>query len=197
MHVQRSLSSILSLSLCGLGVACNGSSGDTEAGSDTQTSITSASASSTTTTSTTGSTTEVSSESDTGPTGSGTTGEVCDVESCPDGVCVAGVCCGVNQACGDICCEGDAVCSFQQCQVPGATCVDATDCGETEYCEYTLGEEREPPDPMCMGGASLATGKCLPTPPECENGVEPDPDAITCLVPCEVKPRVDEFAIEL
>jgi hypothetical protein len=117
--------------------------------------------------------------------------------TCPDGVCLGGVCCGVNQACGDICCEGSAVCSFQECQVPGASCVDATDCAETEYCEYTLGEEREPPDPMCMGGASLATGKCLPTPPECENGVEPDPDAITCLAPCEVKPPVDDFAIEL
>ncbi|MCA9660988.1 MAG: hypothetical protein KC486_21785, partial [Myxococcales bacterium] len=197
MHVQRSLSSILSLSICGLGLGCNGGSETTEAGSDTQTSITSASASTTTTT--TGSTTEVSSESDaTSSTGSGTdTGPTCDEMTCPDGVCLGGVCCGVDQACGDVCCEGGAVCSFQECQVPGATCVDATDCAETEYCEYTLGEEREPPDPMCMGGASLATGKCLPKPPECEDGVEPDPDAITCLVPCEVMPPVDDFAIEL
>ncbi|MCA9638287.1 MAG: VCBS repeat-containing protein, partial [Myxococcales bacterium] len=175
-----------------LALACHGP----DAGeSETQTTITTVSATQTTTS---GSTTDVS----TGTETLATTGPLPDMgpsceATCEDGVCIDGVCCPTELVCGAICCGGGEVCSFQKCVVPGATCVDATDCPEDNYCEYTLGEEREPPDPMCMGGASLATGKCLPQPPECEEGVEPDPDAITCLAQCEVKPPVDDFAIEL
>jgi hypothetical protein len=41
---------------------------------------------------------------------------------------------------------------------------------------------------MCQGGADLATGKCLPKPPECAPGMDPDPDALDCLPSCEVIP---------
>ena len=117
-------------------------------------------------------------------------------ETCEDGVCVGEVCCPINQACTDTCCGMGEVCSFQQCVVPGNVCVDATDCAEGEYCEYTLGEAEMPP--MCMGGVSLATGKCLPQPPECPDGVEPmEGEPITCLPKCEVKPPVDDFGIVL
>ena len=117
-------------------------------------------------------------------------------ETCMDGVCVGETCCPINQACTDTCCGMGEVCSFQQCVVPGAVCVDATDCPDGFYCEYTLGEEEKPP--MCMGGVSLATGKCLPQPPECPDGVEPmEGEPITCLPKCEVKPPVDDFGIVL
>jgi len=167
-------------------------------GSDTQTSITTATLSPTT--STTGSATLVVSESESSSaTMSGSTTEVgppCAL-TCEDGVCIDNVCCKADLVCGDVCCPGTEVCSFQECLAPGDACVDASDCGEDEYCEYTLGEEVEIPDPMCMGGVPMATGKCLPKPPECADGVEPDPDEITCLAECEVKPPIDDFAIEL
>ena len=144
------------------------------------------------------------STSETGPVSTSegvTTGPVADMgpacaETCLEGVCVAEVCCPINQACVDSCCgEGD-VCSFQQCVTPGADCVDATDCPPDAYCEYTLGEMEKPP--MCMGGVSLGTGKCLPTPPECEEGEEPvEGEPITCLPKCEVKPPADDFGIVL
>ncbi len=130
-----------------------------------------------------------------------TTGPAADMgpacaDTCLEGVCVGDVCCPINQACVDTCCgEGD-VCSFQQCVTPGADCVDATDCPPDAYCEYTLGEMEKPP--MCMGGVSLGTGKCLPTPPECAEGQEPvEGEPITCLPKCEVKPPVDDFGIVL
>ncbi|HEY0135090.1 MAG TPA: hypothetical protein VGB85_13470, partial [Nannocystis sp.] len=117
-------------------------------------------------------------------------------ETCLEGVCVGDVCCPINQACTDSCCGAGEVCSFQQCVVPGADCVDATDCPADAYCEYTLGEIEAPP--MCMGGVSLGTGKCLPTPPECAEGAEPvEGEPITCLPKCEVKPPADDFGIVL
>ena len=197
MHTHRFASS-LPLLLCGLSfsVACPGDSPG-ESDSDSQTSITTATATLTATTGTTSSTTsesESESISTSGPQPD--MGVPCEV-TCEDGVCLDDVCCLNEQVCGDVCCAGGEVCSFQQCLVPGDTCVDASDCGADEYCEYTLGDEVEIPDPMCMGGVPMATGKCLPKPPECEDGVEPDPDELTCLSLCEVKPPVDDFAIEL
>lgn len=196
MHRTRFASSLPSLLVGGasLVLACHGSS---ETETDTQTSITTATATATATT-TTGSTSLVT------ETESGTMtttmppdmGPPCE-QTCEDGVCVGEICCPTEQVCGDVCCAGTEVCSFQECLVPGVSCVDASDCGDGEYCEYTLGEAVDPPDPMCMGGAPMATGKCLPSPPECEDGVEPDPDEITCLTQCEVKPPIDDFAIEL
>jgi hypothetical protein len=177
--------------------ACNGGAGETE-GTETQASVTITTATTTsTTTGPTGTDTQTS-ESDTLTTTDPTdTGEPACADTCEGGVCIDDLCCPAELACGAICCPGGQVCSFQTCVLPGATCVDATDCGEEEYCEYSLGEDREPPDPMCMGGASLATGKCLPTPPECAMGVEPDPDEPECLAACEVKPPIDDFAIQL
>jgi len=118
------------------------------------------------------------------------------VDTCIDGTCIGELCCPINQACTDTCCAQGEVCSFQQCVVPGNDCVDATDCPPDAYCEYTLGEMEKPP--MCMGGVSLTPGKCLPTPPECPDGVEPvEGEPITCLQSCEVKPPVDDFGIVL
>jgi len=123
-------------------------------------------------------------------------GPACE-ETCEDGVCVGDVCCSQDQVCGDICCEGDAVCSFLQCVVPGATCIDASECPDDSYCEYTLGEPGSMGGDMCQGGYVPATGKCLPSPPECEPGEEPmDGEAITCLAACEYIPE-NSFEPEL
>ena len=128
-------------------------------------------------------------------TGPGDMGPSC-VDTCIDGVCVAEVCCPINQACESTCCDAGQVCSFQQCVVPGNACIDATDCADDEYCEYSLGDEAMPP--MCMGGVDLANGKCLPQPPECDEGVEPvEGEPITCLPQCEVIPPVNDFGIVL
>ena len=117
-------------------------------------------------------------------------------ETCEDGVCIGELCCPINQACTDSCCAMGEVCSFQTCVVPGNACVDATDCADNEYCEYSRGEMEQPP--LCLGGVSLDTGKCLPAPPECPDGVEPmEGEPITCLPKCEVKPPIDDFGIVL
>jgi hypothetical protein len=137
-------------------------------------------------------------ESTGGPTNTGTdtgladTGEVepdCD-EDC-EGVCIDGTCCPAELACDGVCCDGGDVCSFLQCVTPGAECVDATECPDDHYCEYSLGEPGDEGGMgMCHGGASLATGKCLPAPPECPPGVEPtEGDQIDCLPECEVIPE--------
>ncbi len=138
-------------------------------------------------------------DSDTLPTSSATdsaTGETgntdsseCSADSCPDGECIAGACCPVASACNDICCGAGEVCSFQQCVVPGEVCVDATECPDGNYCEYTLGEPGTMGGDLCMGGNQPATGKCLPEPPQCPDGVEPAPDDIDCLPLCEVIPE--------
>jgi len=117
-------------------------------------------------------------------------------DTCEDGVRVGDICCPIDQACTDTCCGFGEVCSFQQCVVPGDTCVDATDCPDGFYCEYTLGEDEQPP--MCMGGVSLDSGKCLPQPPACPDGVEPvEGEPITCLPECEVMPPANDFGIVL
>src|SRR5690606_30326124 len=100
----------------------------------------------------------------------GTTGPACTAESCPDGACVGDICCALDLACGDVCCQDAEVCSFQQCVVPGAECIDATECPEGNYCEYTLGSPGSMGGDQCGGGFMPATGKCLPEPPECPPG---------------------------
>jgi hypothetical protein len=133
----------------------------------------------------------------TGADTAGDTAGACDPDAC-DGTCVGDLCCEADLACGDVCCDGGQVCSFQQCVVPGDTCIDASECPEDNYCEYSLGEPgEEGKGGMCQGGTSLATGKCLPAPPECPPGVEPDADGqIDCLPECEVIPE-SSFAPEL
>ncbi len=150
---------------------------------------------------TAGETTQDPSGTSAGPTSEGLStgpsdmGPTC-VDTCLDGLCVGEVCCPINQACAETCCDAGQVCSFQTCVVPGNTCVDATDCAEDEYCEYSLGDVAMPP--MCMGGVDLANGKCLPQPPLCEEGVEPmEGEPITCLPECEVKPPANDFGIVL
>ena len=133
-----------------------------------------------------------SSGSDTGVVDdSGSGGPLCDPQSCEDGVCVGDVCCAAEQACAEVCCGDGEVCSFQQCVVPGDECVDASECPDDNYCEYSLGEPGDGGGMgMCQGGASPATGKCLPEPPECPPGVEPgEGGEIDCLPQCEVIPK--------
>ena len=120
-----------------------------------------------------------------------------DGEPCEGGVCAGGRCCDADLACGSACCVAGSVCSFQECVVPGATCVDATDCPDDHYCEYALGEQPDggAPDAGCVGGVLPSTGKCLPKPPECAPGREPRPGGpITCLAKCEYKPPVGAFS---
>lgn len=135
----------------------------------------------------------------TGPFNQG--GDACSLgEACGEGgasaqgVCTEGnVCCPVDDACGSTCCNGAEVCSFASCATPGRECADSTDCAQDEYCEYSLGEPVDPPDPGCIAGAPLSTGKCLPKPPECPDGTEPDPDNPTCFATCEVIPDFPGF----
>lgn len=121
--------------------------------------------------------------------GSGTTGATCD-DTC-EGECIDGTCCAADKACDTVCCGEVEVCSFQACVMPGAECVDASECPADHYCEYSLGEPGEGGGMgMCQGGASPATGKCLPEPPECAPGVEPgEGGEIDCLPQCEVIPE--------
>jgi hypothetical protein len=122
---------------------------------------------------------------------------------CDGGVCIGGACCAAALACGSACCSSGDVCSFQKCESPGAECLDASECPAGHYCDYSLGEPA--PDSgagggggSCQGGVSLATGRCLPKPPECAAGVEPEPgQPITCLPACEYKPPTGPFAPKL
>ncbi len=108
-----------------------------------------------------------------------------------EGVCIDEQCCALESACGDVCCGDGDVCSFQQCVTPGATCIDASECEDDEYCEYSLGEPGMGGGMgMCQGGEALATGKCLPAPPLCPDGTPPpEGDEIDCLPVCEVIPE--------
>lgn len=116
---------------------------------------------------------------------------------CDGGVCIDGSCCALASACGSACCSGGEVCSFQQCVTPGEICLDASECPDGHYCEYSLGDPGQDGGATdggsCQGGLSLATGRCLPKPPECPPGVEPG-EPITCLPACEYKPPTGAFA---
>jgi len=107
-------------------------------------------------------------------------------------VCIGGECCPTeDRTCGDICCPDGGFCSFNTCVTPGDTCIDASECVDDEYCEYSLGEP-EMMGGMCQGGVTPATGKCLPAPPECLDGQDPG-DPPTCLSKCEYKPPPGAF----
>jgi hypothetical protein len=118
--------------------------------------------------------------------------------SCGDGgICTAdGTCCEATLACGGVCCPSGNVCSFGKCAVPGAPCVDATECGLDEICDYTLGpkdagDAGASDAASCMGGTELKKGRCLPRPPRCADG---DPGAgTTCLEKCEYHPPIGKF----
>jgi hypothetical protein len=102
-------------------------------------------------------------------------GAPCDfVEQVPTGVCTQGeICCPIALACNNVCCGAAEVCSFGSCETPGKECA-------------ALGEPVEPPAPGCVAGAPVSTGKCLPKPPVCPDGTEPDPENLTCLASCQV-----------
>jgi FG-GAP-like repeat len=122
-------------------------------------------------------------------------------EDCGDGRCIDEQCCEALRACGDVCCSQSDVCSFNECVTIGAVCTDSEDCATGEYCEPSLGEEDA--DAGDAGGtctiAAAPTGRCLPSPPLCPPGVEPDPTAgeITCIAKCEFTPQAGAFEIEL
>ncbi|MBL9099657.1 MAG: VCBS repeat-containing protein [Myxococcales bacterium] len=120
------------------------------------------------------------SEPDTGSS-SGTTGEPCEGAEC----------CEKDEVyCGAVCCAVGEVCNFTKCEVPGVECDEPEDCAGNEYCDVSLGQgEVQPPDPMCMGGVILPTGKCLTKPPLCgPNDPPQDPEDPDCLQSCEFDP---------
>lgn len=153
---------------------------------------------------------------DTGPMGC-STGAVCGDGG--TGVCLSdGSCCDRTRACGAACCASGSVCSFGKCEVPGAACIDATECKPDEICDYALGTASPSTDagagdagsdatgdggtPSCVGGAVLKSGRCLPRPPRCADpsgdaGVSDaavsSGDEITCLNKCEYRPPVGKF----
>lgn len=134
-------------------------------------------------------TTDTTATTGTSDTTTDTTGALCP-ETCEEdgGVCVGPICCLEDSVCGDVCCGDGEVCSFNTCVVPGATCIDATECADGEYCEYSLGEPGMMGGEMCQG-QQLKEGKCLPSPPECGPGEEPkEGEPITCLAKCEFVP---------
>ncbi|MEZ4307475.1 MAG: VCBS repeat-containing protein [Polyangiaceae bacterium] len=129
----------------------------------------------------------------------GGTGTCADGEPCEGGVCAGGVCCKADLACASACCNEGEVCSFQKCATPGATCTDSSECPPSEYCEYSLGDPAGSGgsgggDPGCMGGANPLNGKCLPRPPICPEGQEPDPENLTCLASCQLDPPLAAFS---
>lgn len=62
------------------------------------------------------------------------TGEECFLDACLP-ICESQVRCGED---GATCCDAGNVCLASECVVPGADCVDWTDCAEGEFCEPTL-----------------------------------------------------------
>ena len=129
--------------------------------------------------------------------GTTTAGGGCE-PACQSGFeCLDGGCCDPQLVCDGVCCGAGQTCSFGVCVMPGADCVDAADCADGEYCDYALGDPVPPPPPECMGGSIDKQGKCLPSPPQCEDGVMPDPNNITCIPACEFVPEPGNFALEL
>lgn len=120
-------------------------------------------------------------------------------EACGDGgVCVDGKCCDTGIACGTQCCASGDICNFQKCETPGAPCIDASDCPDGFFCDYSLGPPPSQNDGgvggNCQGGFRPQTGKCLSLPAECAPGQDPG-DPITCLPKCEYMPPVSDFAV--
>lgn len=82
-------------------------------------------------------------DGDAGSSGTSTStgsGDACTAELCPEGECIDDACCPIELACTTQCCGAGQVCSFQQCVVPGAPCIDATECPEDNDREYSLGD---------------------------------------------------------
>lgn len=118
--------------------------------------------------------------------------EACDGKdnNCDGQVDENNVCCPVAQRCGNLCCNGGDVCSFQKCVKPGVLCYGSEDCGASEYCDYSLGTVNNPP-PGCQG-SKQKTGKCMPKPPTCVGNQQPG-DPPTCVLKCEYKPQSPTF----
>ncbi|MFO0619720.1 MAG: VCBS repeat-containing protein [Polyangiaceae bacterium] len=140
--------------------------------------------------------------SSSGFNGTGTGGGCPVGTACEGGVCDAsGACCPIADACGTDCCDGGSVCSFLKCVVPGAVCVDSSECGADEFCDFSFPSQTTTTTSsstgtsMCMGGTEVPTGKCMPKPPVCPGGTDPgDPPA--CVAKCEYHPPT-AFAPEL
>ncbi|EDM77002.1 FG-GAP repeat/HVR domain protein [Plesiocystis pacifica SIR-1] len=131
---------------------------------------------------------------DTESSSSDTAGE-CDPPCSDEEACVDGVCCALDSVCAGACCAEGQVCSFSECVIPGEPCIDASECPEDHYCEYSLGDPNGVMD-ECQG-TTIANGLCLPSPPDCPPGVEPGPeDDLSCLPECEYYPDTS-FAPEL
>ncbi len=135
-------------------------------------------------------------------------------EPCGDGgTCAGNACCSAAAACGATCCAGGEVCAFQACVTPGATCIDSTQCGAGQYCDYALGgvadagtadasaydtgigDAAAPVVAACTGGP--LTGRCMPSPPLCADAGVPEAGPITCLEACEYHPPATTFAPRL
>ena len=201
--------SLVWLSLPLLGVACGDDGGQDSSTTAVTTLTTGVSGASTTSTTasvpTTGDDAGSLTDAATGTTGttdmpttSGTTSAAACDPACESGFeCLDGACCDPMLVCDGVCCGAGQTCSFGACVMPGADCVDASDCEAGEYCDYALGDPVEPPPPECMGGGLDKQGKCLPSPPECRDGMLPDPDNVTCIAACEYVPPPGNFALEL
>ncbi|MEM6992023.1 MAG: VCBS repeat-containing protein [Myxococcota bacterium] len=112
-------------------------------------------------------------------------GAACDAEPCCD---------DPNAACGSECCDAGDVCTFGACVTPGVECTDPLDCAAGEYCDFGIGaDEPANPDPSCRGGFAPPSGHCLPAPPSCPEGEEPDPLDPQCVAACEVIPEFAGF----
>lgn len=116
------------------------------------------------------------------------TGQACG----ENGICAGGECCEKTSACGNDCCAGAEVCSFEKCVTPGKPCTESSECAGEEYCEFALGGNDGgtlTSDAGCTTGFFVPEGFCLPKPPEC-TGAEPGPD---CLPKCELPPSTAPF----
>ncbi len=184
------------------GVSATGTVGDTTTqGSDSQSGTTCEG-----NCPTTGATTDITATSTSGTTGTGevtattgtttgadTTGQLSSTDSSTGGStgaqCEGAECCDKAEIfCGEVCCELGEVCNFTKCELPGAVCKQG-ECGDGEFCDFTLGEPVMMPDPNCMGGVVEPTGKCLTKPPLCgPNDPPQDPNDPDCLQSCEYDP---------
>ncbi len=133
-------------------------------------------------------------------TAAGTTAAAVCEPACELGfTCLDGACCDPQRVCGEVCCGDGQTCSFGACVMPGADCIDPSDCPAEQYCDYALGDPVPEPAPGCRGATIDKQGKCLPAPPECPDGVFPDPqeEDITCIAACEYVPPPGGFKLEL
>ncbi|MCU0658951.1 MAG: VCBS repeat-containing protein, partial [Polyangiaceae bacterium] len=132
-------------------------------------------------------------------------GNPCKDDDGKAGLCAGGTCCQASLACGPLCCGAGQVCSFQQCITPGASCRDASDCGEGAYCETALGSSGSSGQGGGGAGGEAGAcaaqpgpaGRCLPLPPLCGAGEGGGGGPLTCLSQCELKPESKPFEVEL